>query len=127
MLIKNHYHTKQYKVWLENGIICASWREDSIITLKLVKEMVKKGLELTDGAIRPVFVDLTGMHVINGDARKYLAGSNAAKYINAGAIYVKEPLQYLAGQVFIYVDEPSLPCKLFTERDSAMRWLELFK
>ena len=128
MLIKGQcYHTKHYKVWLENGIIYTSWTEDSIITLKLIKEVVKKYWKLTEGIARPLFLDMSGILAIKGDARRYLAGSDATKYVSAGAIYVDDHLLFLAAKVFIHVDEPPVPYRVFTERDSAMQWLELFK
>lgn len=119
--------TDHYISWLENGIVRLVYLPDSIITLEIAKQMVKQRLEVMGGIIRPVFVDMRGMMSINAEARKYLAGREAIKYVSAGAIYLDNYLHYLTGTVFLKIDRPSIPSKLFTDKEKALRWLEPFK
>lgn len=122
-----HVDTKHYTSWLENGVFYFTYKPGSIITLDVAKYVVETRLNMSDGIIRPAFVDVRGMLAIDKEARKYLAGEEALRYINAGAIYLNNHLIYLALQVFLKIDNPSIPSRLFTEKGKALQWLEHFK
>lgn len=113
--------------WLENGIIYHIYKPNLIINIDIAKQMVAHRLEVTKKTIRPVFVDVCNMVAIDAPSRKYLAGPEAVKYVSAGAIYLDNYLQFLAGTVFLKIDNPLIPSRLFTTKEKALLWLEQFK
>ncbi len=125
--MKGYIDTPYYKMWLENGIIYHVYKPDLIITIDIAREMVNHRLELTNATTYPVFIDVRNLISIKADARKHLAGPEAVKYVSAGAIYLDNYLHYLTGMVFLKIDTPAIPSRLFTGKEKALRWLEMFK
>lgn len=119
--------TPHYQTWLEDGIMHLVYKPDLIITLEIAKQMVDHRLQTFNGKTYPVFIDIRNLIAIKADARKHLAGPEAIKYISAGAIYLDSYIQYLVGTIFLKIDKPAIPARLFTEKEKAFEWLELFK
>lgn len=119
--------TPYYIMYLEDGIIHQVYKPDLIITIDIARQMVKHRLEIANGITYPVFVDVRNLVAVKAEARKHLAGSEAVKYVSAGAIYLDTYLHYLTGSVFLKIDKPAIPSKLFTDKERAFRWLEMFK
>ena len=113
--------------WIENDILHHVYKPSLIIDLNIAKKMVADRLEVSAGITRPMLVDICNLVAIDGPSRKYLAGSEAIKYMSAGAIYLNSYLQFLAGTVYLKVDVPLVPSRLFTEKHKALEWLEQFK
>lgn len=113
--------------WIENDILLHVYKPNLIIDLGIAKKLVAHRLEVTAGVTRPVLVDICNMIAIDADARKYLAGPQAIKHVSAGAIYLNSYLQFLAGTVYLKIDTPLVPSRLFTEKAKALLWLEQFK
>lgn len=125
--MKNIIENQYCSTWIENDILHHVYKPNLIIDIAIAKELVAHRLEVTAGVTRPVFVDICNLISIDGDARKYLAGPEAIKHVSAGAIYLNSYLQFLAGTVYLKVDEPLVPSRLFTEKYKALLWLEQFK
>ncbi len=114
-------------MWIENGILHHVYKPNLIINLDIAKKLVADRLEVSAGITRPMLVDICNLVAIDGPSRRYLAGSEAIKYMSAGAIYLNSYLQFLAGTVYLKVDIPLVPSRLFTEKEKALLWLEQFK
>lgn len=125
--MKNIIESPYCVTWLENDILHHVYKPKLIIDLDIAKKLVAHRLEVTAGVTRPILVDICGMVAINGDARRYLAGPEAVKHVSAGAIYLNSYLQFLAGTVYLKIDDPLVPSRLFTEKAKALLWLEQFK
>jgi len=125
--MKEKINALHYMMWLENGIIHHIYKPNLIITIDIARQMVNHRLELTNGITHPVFIDVRNLVAIKADARKHLAGPKAVKYVSAGAIYLDNYLHYLAGNVFLKIDKPAIPSRLFTDKEKAFLWLESFK
>lgn len=119
--------TPFYIMYLEDGIIHQIYKPELIITIEVAKQMVSHRLEITRSITRPVFVDVRNLVAIDSASRKYLAGELAVKYVSAGAIFLDNYIHYLAGTVYIKIDKPAVPSKLFTDKNKALKWLEPFK
>lgn len=119
--------TPHYTLWIEDGIIHNVYKPDLIMTIDIAIEMVNHRLKLTNDITYPLFVDIRNLVAIKAEARRYLAGSEAVKYASAGAIYLDNHLLYLVGQVFLKIDNPAIPSRLFTDKEKALHWLETFK
>lgn len=119
--------TDYAKFWIENGILFFIFKPGLILSERISKQMVQERLKISNGVIRPMFIDIR--HLVSTDikARKYMASEEAILFISAGAIHVNGLISKLAGNIFITVDKPLVPTKLFTDKDKAIRWLEKFK
>lgn len=82
---------------------------------------------VSQGIYRPFFIDITGLSSVNEAARNYMASTEAAEFISAGAIYTTNTLAKIIGMAFKLLDEPKAPVKVFTNKEDALSWLETFK
>lgn len=124
---ENFIETEQAQYWIEDGIFNVIYKPDLLISLDVAKKMVAERLKLTDGKTMPLYTDIRGLISIDTISRKYLAGGEAIKNLSAGAIRVNGLISKLAANIFIVVEKPPVPTKLFTDRDKAIAWLEKFK
>ena len=126
--MKEGYIESEYSImWIENGIGYQSYKPGINITLEIAKQMVKDRIQSFNGIARPVFVDIRSLKSIDAASRRYFASKEAGELILAGAIYLASPLARWAGNVFLNIDVPITPAKLFTDKDKALEWLERFK
>lgn len=126
-MLENFIETDHAQYWIEEGIIHVIYKSNLLISLDIAKKMVAERLKLTAGKTMPLYADIRGLISIDTISRKYLAGEEAIKNLSAGAIHINGLISKLAGNIFITVEKPPIPTKLFTDRDKAIGWLEKFK
>lgn len=119
--------TEYSKMWIENGIGFQEYKPGIAITLNIAKEMVRQRIESFNGVARPVMVDIRSLKSIDAPSRRYFASKEAGELILAGAIYLSNPLARWFGNIFLKLDEPITPAKLFTDKNEALQWLERYK
>lgn len=116
-----------FEIWYENGIVFEIFKKNSILDLELSKQVVQERLKVSNGIDAPIFIDLRNVFSTDTKARKYMASKEAVEYLTAGAFLIDNELMKLAGNIFIKIDKPLVPVKLFTDRDKALLWLEAYK
>lgn len=123
----NYYEDEHSKMWVENGIVYQFYKAELILDLAIAKKMVAARLSISNGIIRPVFVDIRNIVSLDSATRKYFAGGEAVELISAGALYLDNCLARMAGNIFLKIDKPVVPTRLFTNKEKALQWLEVFK
>lgn len=117
------YHST---LWIKDGIVFGKYKRDLVIDLKVAKDVVNDRKKISNGVTRPFLIDVTGLLSIDTEGRKYLA-EEGCDLVSAGAIYTKNKLLAFVGNAFILLDKPSVPAKVFTSEEAAIRWLEPYK
>ena len=115
------------EMWIENGIIHNVYKPNLVLDLTKARQMVEERLKISNGREHPLFIDINNLVSVDLEAREYLSGGDAVKLVKAGAIYCKNPIGKFAGKLFIEVNQPQVPTKVFTEKEEALAWLELYK
>lgn len=113
-------------MWLHNGIVYSKYKKELIINLEVATQMVNDRLIVLQGVSRPYLIDITELLSIDIEGRKYLAGPGC-QLITAGAIFTKNKLLAFIGNIFISLDRPHIPCKVFSNEKAAVKWLASFK
>lgn len=124
---EGYYQDNFSEMWIENGIGYQVYKPGLEITIDIARQMVIKRVEAFNGVARPVFVDIRNLVSIDGESRKYFASKEAGQLILAGAIYMNNPITKWFGNVFLTLDRPQPPARLFTDRNKALNWLEQWK
>lgn len=126
---KEGYIENEYaEIWLENGIIHNKFKPNFVITIDVAKKLVAERLKVNANIDRPLFVDLTNFVSIDTESRKYLSKGDAIKNVSAGAFLVgNNPISVFAANIFITVDRPKTPVKVFGNKGKALKWLEKYK
>ncbi len=115
------------KMQLEDGVFHVVFETDINMTLECAKDVLKQRLEITEFKDYPLYVDIRGVLSIDRSARKYLSSHEGTKHALAAAIHVNNPISKFLGNLFIRVDKPDKPTKLFTDKANALEWLKKVK
>ncbi len=116
-----------YEIWCEDGIVFTVYKKDTVLSLEVSKQSVLDRLKVSDNRPMPFCCDIRNVVTTDTKARKYMASREAVEYITAGAFLIDNEIMRLAGNIFIKIDKPLVPAKLFTDRDKAITWLQQFK
>lgn len=120
---QNHF----YEMWIENGIVIGVLRNDFILTEKDAMQLVRKRLEISGGNTMPILADITHSMGADSRAKQYLSRGDGIRQLSAGAFLAGNPVSKFMGNLFLSVNCPAIPSKLFTERRKAMQWLLQYK
>ena len=74
----------------------------------------------------PVLADIRNLGKVSDEAREWLATDEANELIPAMAILTNNPIQKLLANFYLMLSKPSMPTRLFTDKDKALRWLKLY-
>ena len=126
--MKEKYFKNEYlEMWMEDGIVHAEYATNLIITYEIAKINVSARLEMSDNQTYPLFADVSKAKSMTKEARAYLSTPEAIRGISAGAFLIKTQIEALLVNAWLSLYKPSVPTKLFTEKDKAINWLEQFR
>lgn len=114
------------KISLEkDGILRIKMKDGADIELDDVKEIIETHLKLSKGKKVPVLTDARKVKAISREARQSSA-EESSKISLANAVLVNSPLSRTLGRLYLGINKPSYPTKLFTSEDKAIKWLNGF-
>lgn len=119
--------TKYAEYIIEDEIMYITFRPGLVITESTAKEMTEDRITFCKKKHMPLFVDSTGLSSIDTLSRKHFASEEALKYIQAVGILAESLISKLAGNLYITVDKPKVPVKLFNSKMAAVKWLRRYK
>ncbi|MGL4597960.1 MAG: hypothetical protein ACRCYO_10540 [Bacteroidia bacterium] len=108
----------------QDGISWIVVLPDVELNLEDVTTIRSRGME-TYNPEKPfyVLVDMREVADISAEAREYVAGKESAKYHSAMAMVVSSMAARILGNVYIRMNRPERPTKLFNDIDAAHVWL----
>ena len=121
--------TKYVILELINGILMFTYKSEFELTLGIAQEIVKTRLEFTRGKMYPVLIKDDGLKGVTKEARDFLSSQEGVKGVKAGALLSSSFFNAFLGNFFLKITfkKPSIPARLFTDREVAIKWLEQFK
>ncbi len=122
---QNILETKYVKIWIEEGILYCTFAKDLDVDIEIAKSSVESRINFSKGISYPLLVDMKGIRSFTKEARDY-AGKEGAKLIKAGALVVDSALTKTLGNLFLLINKPNVPTKLFTDEKEAKEWLQHF-
>lgn len=115
------------KIWIEDGIVQVVFEPNSNVSLDSAKEIIAHRLKITEFQNYPLYVDIRGILFVDEKTRKHLSSHEGTKCAIGAAIHVDNPISKFFGNLFITVNKPDKPTKLFTNKDRAIQWLKKIK
>lgn len=126
--MKDRYLENDYaEIWFENGIVHIVYKPGCVLNINNIKPIVEDRIKVSNGRISPILIDLRNVVTSDNAARSYLATPEAERYLNAGAMLITNEIQRLLMNLYLRIDKPNLPAKVFTNKEKALEWLEQFK
>ena len=114
------------KYWVEEDILFGEYKHVDVNSLAIAMECVKDRLLLANGNSYPYLLDARKLRSINKEARDYFASEESEKCMVAGAILVDSSITTIIGNFFLKINKPSIPTRIFTDKEKALDWLRKF-
>jgi len=122
------YYGQVTDIYEEDGILFQTVKDDVIIfDLENTKKYVADRKAFAKGKNYPVVLDVNNAQSFNMEAQKYEATDEGLEGLLALASIVRSKLQQILGNIYIMIQKPKVPNKLFSDRESAIEWVKQYK
>ena len=91
--------------------------EDAIENMNMIKELVPKMPRL-------LLTDIRNVKSTSKAYRDYFSQDEQQKEISVLAVLVGSPVSKIMGNLFLSINKPTYPMKLFSEETEAIKWLQ---
>jgi hypothetical protein len=115
------------KMWISNGIIFIEYKPRLVMNVDIAKQIVSDRIKVSNGVSRPMLLDIRNLVSTDRVTMKYYKTQEVVKYVSSAAIITGSALGSLAGNIFLTLERPLIPTKLFTDESKALEWLEKYK
>lgn len=110
-------------VWLnEDGVIITIGKPESQDT-DIARENMVYTKKVAGGKPRPLLVDITEVRSMTKGAREEYVKQQEELIITAVALLTRSGIGNMIANIFISLNKPYVPVKLFTDPEKAMAWL----
>ncbi|GAB3199865.1 hypothetical protein GCM10027293_19750 [Pontibacter aydingkolensis] len=113
-------------MFIVDGILHFRYKNIENLDLEVAKQCVKDRLEFTGEKDYPCLIDAITIKHFTKEARDYFA-NEGNKGIIASAILSSSTVIKMMANFYVMVNKPVNPTRLFTEKKSALEWLEQYK
>ena len=110
------------KFWMEDGIMYSRFLKEVQLDLECIQEFIQFRHEFSQGEKQYWLHDLNGLKIMTKDAKEY-GDKYGQEFLHAGAIIVHTHLQKFLLNTFIIVKKPNVKTSIFTNKESAKKWL----
>jgi hypothetical protein len=117
--------TPYLKIWHRENFLHCVYADDLVVDLTVAQLCVAERIRFSKGKSYAVFVDMRGIKMVHKDAREHLA-KEGSELVLAGALLINSPLSRALGNIFLTINKPRVPCRLFTDESNAIEWLRQF-
>ncbi len=119
--------TRTSELWVrEDGITQVVDLPNFIKTVEDAKETMAATAQLNLGKPVPVLVDIRAGLGADRETRAYYASKEILATTRALALLVESRLTRLMANLFISINRPAVPTRLFTSEDEAVAWLKTY-
>jgi hypothetical protein len=126
-MVQNELRTRTSLLRLDpGGFLRVTSLPDVHETLVDAQETVRLGGVLQAGRRMPALVDMRRLKSQDRDARQYYASAEVARQGNASALLVASQLTKVMANLFITLQKPTIPTRIFTDEVEAIAWLKDF-
>jgi hypothetical protein len=111
------------KIWKEGEIFFGLLKKNSILSLKCAKEIVAMRLSFMKYRPHKAIFFMSHAAVISADARTFFATDAGYEGLLKLALVSNSQLNSMIGNLFISLNKPKIPTKLFKDKEDAIKWL----
>jgi len=124
---KAPFITPYISMEIRDDILYFTYLSGGTIHLDIAKEIVNQRLEYTNKVPYPLLVTYEGLRAMDKQARDYFAAKEGVEGVLADSLVVNSIYTQFFGNMFLKITQTSIPSKLFTDKQEALKWLEQFK
>ena len=114
---------------IKDGILIATYKEDTFIDKAAAVISVKERLEFSEYKDMPALVIATNVKVVTKEARNYFGSPEGSSLLKASGIYSNSVLATYIANFLISVNlhKSIVPVKLFLNKEKAIEWLKEYR
>ncbi len=108
----------------ENGIIYVKYPERFQMTLENVMEHNRQHKALNPGSKIFLCVNMDNLLSMDKEARKFYVQPEIIAQYGGVALYTTQMTPFVIGKMFLNIEKPNVPSKLFKDKLEAENWLK---
>lgn len=118
--------TDYVTMFIQDGIFQCYFKAMNVMDINVADASVKDRLKFFENTAYPCLFDITEVKETTKEARDFMA-NEGNDLVLASAMVVNSPMLKMMANFYIMVNKPKNPTRLFTDRESALEWLNQFK
>ena len=118
--------TEYANMHIEDDILYCNYKKIDVLDIDAVKVGVQDRVKFSENVSYPCLFDIRLMGKVTKEARDYLA-NEGNDLVTASALVVGSSVLKIIANFFITVNKPKNPTRMFTDKESAIKWLQKFK
>ncbi|HSH67182.1 MAG TPA: hypothetical protein VLB84_15650 [Bacteroidia bacterium] len=115
------------RIWISNGILVMEYKPRLVMNIEIAKQIASDRLKVSNGVSRPILLDARNFVSMDRATMKFYKTKDVVQYVTSAAFLTGNALGSLAGNIFLTLEKPLVPTKLFTDEQKAIAWLEKYK
>ncbi|MFA0964209.1 hypothetical protein AB9P05_20545 [Roseivirga sp. BDSF3-8] len=120
------FENDHIKMWNIDGIAIIEYLDSNYLSLDEADEIMRQ-LSTLSHHPTPLLIDARGTNYLNRNARNLFSDRVGKHGITAAAIVVNSEIQRKMVNLWLRIDQPDLPFRLFTSKEDAIYYLQFFK
>jgi len=121
----NIFYGKVADHYKEGDTIFHIMKEDiTIYDLDVAKQFLAERLSFANGKSYAMIFDCSNIQSFNMDAQKFDASDEALQGVTFMAVIIKSKIQQLLGNIYMMMQKPKIPTKLFSNKEDCEEWIK---
>lgn len=114
-------------MWMEirDSYFYIKYKPNKPINIEIARQIIADAVAFANGKTYPVLTDIREMAPHGHDVRDYFA-KEASNTAIANAIIISSSLSSILANIFLTLNKPTIPTRIFTDSKKAAKWLEMF-
>jgi len=118
------FENETIKFWMEGeDLVFAYYKKGCIITDKVATNLIDQRLLLQDGKICKGIFIISHLGTVTPEAREILS-TEGIKGLSKAALITSSSFNAFIGNIFIQMNKPKIPIKLFKTQEEGLKWLK---
>ena len=119
---EERFETPYVTFWMEQDFLCCRYADDLHLSLDVATFVVESRIFFAKGLSYPLLIDMRGIKSTTRAARQHMA-TIGATLVKGAALITGSAINRTLGNIFLKIDKPEVPLKLFTNEVAARNWL----
>lgn len=107
---------------MQNGYLIINWK-CKFLDANVCKKLVSDRRALTKGVAYPALLKIKSLNDSTKEARDFLASNEGCEGLKAVAIFVDSVAEDMMANLFVQLNKPVIPVKIFNDEEKAKQWL----
>jgi hypothetical protein len=98
-----------------------------VMNIDNARKMVSDRLKVSNGITRPLLLKARNFISMDRATMKFYKTKEVVQHVTCAAFILDSALGTLAGNIFLALEKPLVPTKIFKDEQKALEWLEKYK